>query len=274
MVKKLYCIGRNFTKQITRDNLNAYAASIAFFFFLSLVPMLMLICSILPYTSLTEADLMKLVAEMVPASMESFFISQISYVYDKSPGVLSVSAVITVWSAAKGVLALMRGLNAVNGLSENRNYILLRIEASIYTVIMLGALLVSLVFMVFGNVIKGLVVQRIPHITVLLDLLSHFRFLLTWAVLTLVFTLLYTWIPNKKMKMKYQVPGAVFAAVAWSMFSYGFSVFVDRYNGLSMYGSLTTIIIVMIWIYCCMYIIMIGANMNRYFKPAFQVFMS
>lgn len=272
MIKKLYIIGRNFTKQITRDNINAYAASIAFFFFLSLVPMLMLICSILPYTSLTEADLMKLVTELVPASMEAFFIGQIAYVYDKSPAVLSISAIITVWSAAKGVLALMRGLNAVNGLSEDRNYIVLRIEASIYTVIMLGATLASLVFMVFGNVIKGLMIQSIPQIKVLLDLFSHLRFLLTWAVLTLVFTLLYTWIPNKRMKMKFQVPGAVFAAVAWSFFSYGFSIFVDRYNGLSMYGSLTTIIIVMIWLYCCMYIIMIGANMNRYFKPAFQVF--
>ena len=77
MLRKLYCIGRNFARQITRDNVNAYAASIAFFIFLSLIPMLMLVCSILPYTNLTEADLMRAMTEFVPPSMDAFIMNQI-----------------------------------------------------------------------------------------------------------------------------------------------------------------------------------------------------
>lgn len=273
LLRKLYCIGRNFARQIARDNVNAYAASIAFFIFLSLIPMLMLVCSILPYTNLTEADLMRAMTEFVPPSMDAFIMNQISYVYDKSPGVLSISAVFTVWSAAKGVLALMRGLNAVNGLEEKRGYVRQRLEACVYTVIMLVAVVLSLALMVFGNVIKDFLLLHFAPLGVLMKLLAPFRFLMTWLVLTVVFTLLYTWMPNQRMRLKLQIPGAIFAAVAWSVFSYCFSIYVDHYEGLSMYGSMTTIIIVMLWLYCCMYIVMIGANLNRYFKPAFRVFM-
>lgn len=272
MIRKLFMIGRDFTRQLAKDNISAYAASIAFFLFLSLFPMLLLICTIIPYTTVSEADLMRIITENVPEYLNSFVTAQIAYLYDKSPGVMSISAVVTVWSAAKGVLALMRGLNAVNGVVEDRHYILLRLQASVYTVIMLVATVFSLVIMVFGNMAKGILMRYIPRLTLLLNHLANFRFLFTWLVLTVFFTLLYTWIPNKKMRFKYQIPGAGFAAVAWSAFSYFFSIYVDRFNGFGMYGSLATISIIMVWLYCCMYIVMIGANMNRYFKPAIRVF--
>lgn len=272
MIRKLFMIGRDFTRQLAKDNISAYAASIAFFLFLSLFPMLLLICTIIPYTTVSEADLMRIITENVPEYLNSFVTAQIAYLYDKSPGVMSVSAVVTVWSAAKGVLALMRGLNAVNGVVEDRHYILLRLQASVYTVIMLVATVLSLVIMVFGNMAKGILMRYIPRLTLLLNHLANLRFLFTWLVLTVFFTLLYTWIPNKKMRFKYQIPGAGFAAVAWSAFSYFFSIYVDRFNGFGMYGSLATISIIMVWLYCCMYIVMIGANMNRYFRPAIRVF--
>lgn len=272
MLRKLFIIGRNFTKQMVKDNISSYAASIAFFIFLSMFPMLMLVCTIVPYTSISKAELMRALTDLVPDYMNSFAVAQVLYLYDKSPGILSVSAVVTVWSAAKGVLALMRGLNAVNGVTENRNYILLRIQASIYTVIMLAAIILSLALMVFGNTVKAVLLYYVPRIALLLEQLSHFRFLFTWLILTVVFTLLYTWIPNKRMRFKDQIPGAGFAAVAWGGFSYCFSIYVDRFNGFGMYGSLATITIVMVWLYCCMYIVMIGANMNRYFRPAIRIF--
>lgn len=272
MIRKFFMIGRDFTRQMAKDNVSAYAASIAFFLFLSMFPMLLLICTIIPYTAVTEADLMRILGEIAPDYMYSFVAAQVSYLYDKSPAIMSVSAVVTVWSAAKGVLALMRGLNAVNGVVEDRNYILLRLQASVYTVIMLVATVFSLVIMVFGNTAKGILLRYLPRLTFVLNQLSHLRFLFTWLLLTVFFTLLYTWIPNKKMRFKYQIPGAGFAAVAWSGFSYFFSIYVDSFNGFGMYGSLATISIVMVWLYCCLYIVMVGANMNRYFRPAIRVF--
>ncbi len=272
MFKRLLFIGYDFGKQMSRKNISAFAASTAFFLFLSLIPALMLLCAIIPYTPLTEANLMSAAREISPDAMNGLLTSIIADVYDKSIGIISVTAIATLWSAGKGVLGLMRGLNAVNDVEEDRNYLVLRMVASLYTVLMLIAILLSLLIMVFGNSLIRLIEGIIPQISYLFDLLMHFRSLFVWAVLTIVIALIYTYVPGARMGFKMQLPGAVFAAVAWSVMTWVFSVYVDVFNGFNTYGNLTTIIILMLWLYAAMYIILVGAYMNRYFKPAFQFF--
>ncbi len=270
MKRKLFHIMRNFARQISRDNVSAHAASTAFFLFLSLIPLLMLICAILPYTPVTEAMLMEIAVSLTPNSANGLLIYLIGEVYDRSAGVLSAAAVITVWTAAKGMMALMRGLNAVNGVTEQRGYILLRIEACLYTVLMLAAMVLALVILVFGNTLARLVLRQVPRLEVLLSLFLHFRFLPVWLILAAVFAIIYTYVPKIRTRLRYQIPGALFTAIAWSVFSWGFSIYVDHFHGLSMYGNLTTVIIIMLWFYFCMYLLLVGANINRYFYPAIR----
>ena len=272
MLKRLAFIGYDFGKQMSKKNISAFASSTAFFLFLSLIPALMLLCSILPYTPVTEANLMNAARQITPEAMHALVTSIIADVYDKSIGIISVTAIATLWSAGKGVLALLRGLNAVNDVEENRNYLLLRLAACLYIVLLLAAVLLSLLIMVFGNSIIGLIEDIIPQTSYLFDLLLHFRSLFVWAVLTVVIALMYTYVPGGKLGFKMQLPGAVFAAVAWSVMTWAFSIYIDVFNGFTTYGNLTTIIILMLWLYAAMYIIMAGAYMNRYFKPAFQFF--
>lgn len=101
--------------EINKCHVSAYAASAAFFMFLSLIPILLLVCSILPYTPVTEADLMEVLAQILPTSLVPLSVKTVADVYDKSPAVISLSAVATVWSAGKGMLAIIRGLNAIQG---------------------------------------------------------------------------------------------------------------------------------------------------------------
>lgn len=270
MFKRLLFIGYDFGKQMSRKNISAFAASTAFFLFLSLIPALMLLCAIIPYTPLTEANLMSVAREISPDAMDALLTSIIADVYDKSIGIISITAVATLWSAGKGVLALMRGLNAINDVEENRNYLLLRLVACLYTVLVLVAVLLSLLIMVFGNSIIRLIEGVIPQTSYLFDLLMHFRSPFVWVVLTIVMALMYAYVPGARLGFKMQLPGAVFAAVAWSIMTWAFSVYVDVFNGFNTYGNLTTIIILMLWLYATMYITLVGAYMNRYFKPAFQ----
>ena len=151
MWSKILFIGKDFKRQMTRKNIGAFAASTAFFIFISLIPMLVLACSIVPYTTITEASLMRLVTEITPDIADSLMISIIGDVYDKSAGVLSIAAVATMWSAGKGMMALMRGLNEINDVVENRNYFIIRALASFYTLLLLVTVLLSLVVMGFGN---------------------------------------------------------------------------------------------------------------------------
>ena len=97
------------------------------------------------------------------------------------------------------------------------------------------------------------------------------RTVISLAVLCVVFLLIYKVLPNRRASLKSQLPGAIISALAWSLFSLGFSVYLDVFHGLSsMYGSLTTTVLVMLWMYFCMYIVLIGAEINAYFEERFR----
>ena len=172
-----------------------------------------------------------------------------------------------MWSAGKGVLALMRGLNAMNGVVEDRNYVLQRLIASFYLIIFLVTVVFSLTVMVFGNLLAGVVIRHAPGMEALFELLLHLRGIFSWCIMTMIFAAMYTYIPNCKLKFSHQIPGAVFSATSWNLFSWGFSIYVQHFNAFDMYGSLTTIVILMLWLYFCFYLFLIGAHINRFLEP-------
>ncbi len=272
MFRRLLFIGYDFGKHMGRKNISAYAASTAFFIFLSLIPALMLLCSLLPYTPITEANLMTVAKDISPDAVNPLLVNVITEVYGQSAGIVSVTAIATLWSAGKGILALMRGLNAIHDVEENRNYFVLRLMACLYTVLMLLAVILSLLVTVFGNTLINLIERSFPRSAYLFNMLLNFRTPFIWLVLTVVLALMYAYVPGTKQGFRMQLPGAGFAAVGWSVMTWAFSVYEDEFNGFTAYGNLTTIIILMLWLYAGMYVILAGAFMNRYFKPAFQFF--
>ncbi|MBD5474413.1 MAG: YihY/virulence factor BrkB family protein [Lachnospiraceae bacterium] len=269
-IYRLYYIFRDFSWQMTKKNIAAFAASTAFFLFLSMIPLLMALCAILPYTSLTEENLINAITQFTPDAMNALVISIVSEVYARSAGTITIFAIVTIWSASKAMLALIHGLNAVNDFEERRNYFVLRSIACIYTVIILIAMILALFVMVFGNVIVNLLLADIPPLHIVMQFVMHFRFLFSWGILTLIFALIYAYVPNNKMRFKSQIPGAAFSAVMWSAASFFFAVYVDHFNGFGTYGGLTTVVIMMIWFYLLMYILLIGAHINRYFGPVYK----
>ncbi|MGL5258482.1 MAG: YihY/virulence factor BrkB family protein [Lachnospiraceae bacterium] len=272
MIYKLIRIVQDFARKIGQDNISAFSASTAFFFFLSLIPMLMIICGILPFTPLTEANLMELITSITPDTVDPLMITIIHQVYRSSTGLLSLAIFITLWSAGKGMLALMQGLNAVNEVIENRNYFVLRIIASFYTLIILVMMVLSLCLSVFGKYVIQGIVHYAPRLEGIANIILNFRFLFTWLFVSIILVLMYTYIPNKKLKLIFQVPGAMISSIAWNIFSWGFSIYIDTFNAFGAYGYLGTIMIIMLWLYFVIYIILIGANFNRYFMPVIRVF--
>jgi len=267
MCRNLIVILVDFSNKMKKQNISTFAASTAFFFFLSVVPMLIMICTIIPYTPLTEENLVEAVTDLTPDQVDGLAESLISDIYDKSAGVLSVALIATIWSASKGVMALMRGLNAINGVEEKRNYFVVRVIASFYTVVMLIVVILSLFLMVFGDQLVTLTLHRFPQLQQLVSFIMNFRFIFVWAVLSVLFAAVYAYVPDKKLEFREQIPGAVFSAVVWSVFSWAFSYYVTYGNTYGIYGSLSIIIIVLLWMYFCMYIILIGAYLNQYFTP-------
>lgn len=268
MLQKLYKIFRNFIRQMTAKNISSFAASTAFFLFISLIPIIYLICSILPYTSLTEEAFRQSIESILPGVIGVFLNSVIVDVYRQSAGGVSLAVLVMLWSAGKGMLALMRGLNAINGVVEKKSYIRVRMIAAVYTVLMIAAVIISILFSGFGKFILKLFTDNIPGGSVLYSLLGHLRFLYAWVILTVLFMLIYSYVPGRRQLLFLQVPGAVFSAIIWNVFSWGFSIYIEYFGDFGVYGSLATVVIVLLWLYCMCYIVMIGAHINQYFQPA------
>lgn len=273
MRKKIWAIITDFMNNIAKKNIGAYAASTAFFSFISTIPALVLVCYILPYTPLTQVDLLLAIQEIMPDTVLPMISQIVSEVYKEQTLAISISTILLIWTAGKGMMALIQGLNVINDEEEKRNYFVVRLVASLYTLGMIVAILVSLFLMVFGETIfeelKAYLIL-VPYVSIAIEILINFRSLVVIGILTIVFTFIYWLVPNKKMRYKKQLPGALFAAVLWYAFSYVFSLYVDIFHGFSVYGSLTFVVVIMLWFYFCMYIILIGAQINQYFSPAYR----
>lgn len=265
--KMIYLFG----DQLKQDNVSSYAASCAFFFFMSLIPMVMLVCAVLPFTPLKEEDLINILTSNLPEITSGFLVSLVSEVYAKSVGVLSVAIVATLWSAGKGVNALIMGLNAIEHIRIKTNGIVMRIFASLYTLVFLASIVIFLVLVVYGNTAVDMLVYDYPKLADVYAILVNFRMFITILLMTVVFMILYAELPSHRMKIRMQFVGAVFTSVTWTIFSYFFSLYVENYNAFTMYGSMATIIILLFWLYACMYLVFIGANLNKYLRPLVMV---
>lgn len=250
-----------------KDNVSVYASSCAFFIFLSLVPIIILLLAVIPYTPISIDLIIRWIRFEIPAGARDFLISIIEDYYGKSIGVLSLSVIGTLWSAGKGINALINGFNAIDGNIDRRNPLLVRLVSCIYTLLFLVGVLFILIIVVGGNAITALLQDSFPALSKVFGHLVDFRSLLSIGVLTVLFLLCFSLLPFKKHRFKEQLPGALFASLIWTGFSYLFSFYVDKFNPFSMYGSLTAIIVLLFWLYACMYIVFVGANINKYFHP-------
>lgn len=258
-IKKVYNIGDYFGKEFSRYRIPTYAANCAFFMFLSLVPLIVLVCSLLQYTSLTQDTLMRFLGDLLPETIEGFITGIINEVYSASIGTLSLSILVTLWSSSRAFIAITKGLNEIYSVKQGRNYFVQRFYAMLYTLGLLFSIILSLGIMVFGDTIVSLLNLS----GVIYDVILWLRYIIIFLFLALVFANLYKFAPNKKLRFRDQIPGALIAALAWILFSFFFSIYISHSGGMSAYGSLAAIVIAMLWMFYCMYIVLIGGYINR-----------
>ena len=239
----------------------AIAAATAFWFFLSIVPIVILAVSILPYTPLTEQELLQFIAPVVPDSVFDLITIIVADVYRSSPAILSVSIVATVWSAARGFSSLIRGLEEIYQHSHPTGYLVRRLRGILYTLAMLIFMLISIALGGFGQQLAHVVESLFPAAHTFVLFLLHFRFLVVIAALTLFFTAIFHWGSGIRLPLAQTWPGALLSALGWSALTWIFSKWVSGSYGT--YGSLATVVIVMLWLYYGQYLLLLGACFNR-----------
>ena len=263
----------NLILNIAAMQIPVYAATACYFLAISIFPALLLILASLRFTPLSATDLIRLLESVLPGALmgaaESLIVS--TY-YNSSAGLLGISAIAALWSSSKGIHGLIAGLNSVYGVREEREWIHTRLLSVGFTFVFLIVLIVTLVFQVFGQALADQFWSvRHPVVQFLVGLIDWQSIGLLGGQI-LIFALIYKVLPNRSNRFVRCLPGAVFAALGWQVFSAVFSFYVEvmlaRYTNI--YGSVYTVAIGLLWAYSCMCILLFGGVFNRLMVPKYQ----
>lgn len=255
---------RYFGRKVSASRIGAYSAQTAYFMFLSLIPLIMLLLSLVQLFGDTGEAVTETISEFFPGVLGDFFEGFIEEIIADGRLTLTiVSALLLLWSASRGVYSIIGGLNSVYEIKETRKYLWVRFLSILYTVAFVVILCGVLLIIVFGDSLIELTNSLFPNLKGLVYIISSLRFILGFLILVLFFSIVYKSMPCRKMKFVDQIPGAVISGAGWVSFSILFSFYVDNFsNYANVYGSLTAIIVLMLWLYTCMYIMFIGAEIN------------
>ena len=254
---------------IREAQVGIYASGAAFFLFLSIIPIIIIISGLLPNQTIISNDTVNLSQAVVPEKIYLFLVGIAQSYHGNNLTLLSVSAIIIFWSASRGMLALIRGLNHIYGVEEEKNYFLIRLKAIFYTIFLLMAIIMSVGILILGNTIAEWIFADNKFLSALWGVLGALRHVFVAFLISILFCTMYYILPNNQLDWKKHYPGAVCTSVFWTLYSFLFSVYIEYFEGFSMYGSLTTIVMVMFWLYFCMYIFFCGALINKFYVEKF-----
>ena len=120
---------------------------------------------------------------------------------------------------------------------------------------------------VFGNSLYSYFLQKFPFVVPILGYFMHKRIIFSLIFLTLLFMIIYKWIPNRVSSFRKQFPGALIATLGWVAVSVGCSIYMDNFTNFSyIYGSMAGIMILLLWLYFCMSMVFYGAEVNYFLE--------
>lgn len=255
-------------KKIRYDRIDVYAAQAGFYLIMSAAPIIMLMFTLLKFTPLTQEVVMDALAHIVNENIMMAVNEVVGSVYDGSTVTLiSFATLSLLWVSGKGILGMMNGINHIYRIRENRNYFYRRFNASLYTVLLVVAFLLAAAILVFGVRFQEYIGSVLPFFARHDRVLIYGQMLLALCMLTIIFMALYVFLPDRKKSFFSQFPGAVFATLSWSVFSYLFSIYLGLAKNMSViYGGLVTLVVSLLWLYACMYLWFIGAELNAYME--------
>lgn len=252
--------------EVTNDNVSIVAGGVAFYIFLAIFPALAAALAIYGiYADPAQAaQQIESIAQFLPSQVQDILKTQLGRIAQSSQGALGVGALIGVllslWSAAKGMKALMTALNIVYDEEDTRGFFKLNAMALGLTlgVIVFGLvalILIAAIPALLGNLGLGEVVKWIVSLA---------RWPILFLVVMTIIAVLYRYAPDRdRPQWQWNTPGAVIATVLWLIASIAFSVYVS-YSGSynATYGSLAAVVILLFWLYLSAYVVMVGAEWN------------
>lgn len=257
-----------FINKFNEKKISIHAAHVAFFIQVSIFPFLMFLITLVQYTPLSEETILTAVREIVPGPLSALAVDWMRETYAAASGtILSITVIVTLWSGSKGFSGVILELEEIYEVSNRRGVASRRLHSLIDTVVFTVMLIISLLLLVYGNQIVLLIHRLFPIISNLDMILFLLRSAVAFVVFVLYFLVLYRFVPGHKTKFRDELPGAGLAAFLWISFSYLYSLYIDYHSDFSsIYGSLTYVVLLMLWMYGSIIIIFLGGLFNQYLR--------
>src|SRR5699024_1519854 len=178
-------------------------------------------------------------------------------------GLLSIGIIGTLWSASNGVNAITKAFNRAYEVEEDRSFIVARLIAIALTISMVVVICVAFLLPIFGRTIGIYLFSFFGLSDDFIHVWNTLRWIISSIVFFIVLLALYKLAPNKKIRLRNAMWGAIFATIGWQLVSLAFSYYVSTIGNYSAtYGSLGAVIILMIWFYISGIIIITGGIIN------------
>ncbi|MBS7344435.1 MAG: YihY/virulence factor BrkB family protein [Caryophanon sp.] len=256
---------QDFILRVKAVDIGSLGAQLAYFFLLSFFPLLIFLVTLLPFLNLDEQTVYEFLDDVMPPEVYSLIEGVLQEVLTNQSGsLLSIGILGTIWSASKGVDALMKALNKAYDV-EAKPGIMNRVWSLVFTVAFVIMLLIALVLPVFGQQIGDVITSMLNLGDGFNSIWNVVRFVLPVVLIFVVMNLMYWIVPNTNPRIRVTsvVIGALFATVGWFALTYGFSIYVSNFgNYTATYGSIGGVIVLMLWLYFTGMILIIGGIIN------------
>jgi len=265
-------------KAMLEDRLISIAAELGFWFAFALFPTLICAATILGLVARSAATiydkLLGHLALVVPQGALGMVVDTFNQTTAHStPGKLTLGLLGAIWSASVGISAIQDATNAVYKITERRSYIKARLQAIGLTMLLTVLVSLSLGALFAGDFgatwTGGMLVHSALGGTAVM-VVRICGWLVAAGFLALSFASVYYWAPDlRKRRWHWITPGAVLGIVGWLLASIGFRIYLHFFNTYTVtYGSLGTVIILLMWFYITGLMLLVGAEFNSELEAA------
>ncbi|MEQ8155091.1 MAG: YihY/virulence factor BrkB family protein [Clostridiaceae bacterium] len=255
---------RRLISKIYKDDVFALSAQLAYSLLLSFIPFLILLMIIIGLSNLNSDEVLMYLSGLLPSNVYNLIDSTVVEVVNGRQGNLLVPTIMmAMWTSSSGFSAINIGLDKAYGVRDTRNYFKRMLYGLISTIALVLIIVLSLLMIVFSGFIRQFLLDLLPFDDVIIFAWNIVRLAGVMITMVLTFTLIYFFIPAKKVRWRECFPGAILSALGWIGISYLFSFYVENFSNYSrLYGSLGAVFALMTWLYITSFILILGGVVN------------
>lgn len=263
-----YSFLKKMIAQIADNNTSERAASVSYSLILAVFPTVIFFFTLIPFITFIpdlEEQIMGFFQRLLPGDTFSTVDTTIRDIINRPrSGILSFGFLLALYSATSGLVALMQAFNSSYHSDERRGFFKIRLVAIGLTFTLAFALILAVVVLIIGGIISDYLLHfGLLNNVVFINLLAIGRYLIVFAVFVGAVSVIYRYGPDVKMKWVFITPGSVTASLLIVLTTLGFSFYVSNFGSYNkVYGSIGTLIALMIWINLISLLLILGFEMN------------